>query len=46
MKKMALLTRGEREQMGLAGRKKMERQFDKIVVVKNTVDAVFLKSDH
>ena len=46
MKKMALLSRSEREQMGLAGRKKMERQFDKKVVVKNTVDAVFLKPNH
>lgn len=41
MKKMALLSREEREQMGLAARKKMERQFDKNVVVKNTIDAVF-----
>ena len=46
MKKMALMPREERAQMGLAGREKMERQFDKKVVVKNTVDAVFLKSDH
>ncbi len=41
MKKMALLSREEREQMGLAARKKMERQFDKQVVVRNTIDAVF-----
>ena len=39
MKKMALLSREEREQMGLAARKKMERQFDKRIVVKNTIDA-------
>lgn len=41
MKKMALLSREEREQMGIAGRKRMERQFDKKVVVRNTIDAVF-----
>ena len=41
MKKMALLSREEREQMGLAARKKMERQFDKQIVVQNTIDAVF-----
>ncbi|MBE6950610.1 MAG: glycosyltransferase family 4 protein [Ruminococcaceae bacterium] len=41
MKKMALLSRQERGQMGIAGRKRMERQFDKKVVVKNTIDAVF-----
>jgi galacturonosyltransferase len=40
MKKMALLSRSEREQMGLAARKKMEHQFDKKVVVKNTIDAL------
>jgi hypothetical protein len=33
--------REEREQMGLAGRKKMERQFDKKIVVQNTIDAIF-----
>ena len=41
MKKMALLSREERAQMGIAGRAKMERQFDKKVVVQNTLDAVF-----
>ena len=40
MKKMALLSREEREQMGLAARKKMEQQFDKRFVVKNTIDAI------
>ena len=40
MKKMALLSREEREQMGLAARKKMEREFDKRFVVKNTMDAI------
>lgn len=41
MRKMALLSREEREQMGIAGRKRMEQQFDKKVVVKNTIDAIF-----
>ena len=41
MKKMALLSRSEREQMGLAARKKMERQFDKKAVVQSTIDAIF-----
>ena len=40
MKKMALLSREERAQMGIAAREKMERQFDKKVVVKNTIDAI------
>ena len=41
MKKMALMSREEREQMGIAGRKLMERQFDKKIVVQNTIDAIF-----
>ena len=41
MKKMALLSRREREQMGLAARKKMERQFDKNIVVQTTINAIF-----
>ena len=41
MKKMALLSRQEREQMGLAARKKMERQFDKGMVVEKTIAAVW-----
>jgi len=40
MKKMALLPREDRAQMGIAGREKMERQFDKKVVVKNTINAI------
>ena len=40
MKKMALLSREERAQMGLAGRAKMERVFDKKVVVRNTIHAI------
>lgn len=43
MKKMALLSREERAEMGLAARAKMERQFDKNVVVQNTIDAIFQK---
>ena len=41
MKKMALLPREERARMGLAGREKMERQFDKKIVVNNTIDSIF-----
>ena len=41
MMKMAHLPRSEREQMGIAGRAKMARQFDKRVVVKHTIDAIF-----
>ena len=41
MKKMALLPREAREQMGRAARKKMERQFDKDAVVRETIDAIF-----
>ena len=40
MKKMALMPREERAQMGLAGREKMERQFDKKLVVQNTIQAI------
>ena len=40
MKKMALMPREERAQMGLDGRKKMERQFDKKLVVQNTIQAI------
>ena len=41
MKKMALLPREEREKMGRAGRERMERQFDKRIVVQNTLRAIF-----
>lgn len=41
MKKMALLSREERAHMGLAGRTKMERQFDKQKVVQNTICAIY-----
>ena len=40
MKKMALMPRNERTQMGLDGREKMERQFDKKLVVQNTIRAI------
>lgn len=39
---MALLSLQEREQMGYAGREKMERQFDKKGVVQNTIRAMGL----
>lgn len=38
MKKMLGLTREERKMMGLAGRKKIEEEFDKTVVVKRTIE--------
>ena len=41
MKKMALLSRQEREQMGIAGRKRMEQQFDKRKVVEQTIRAIW-----
>ena len=40
---MVNLSRTQREQMGLAGRKKVEREFEKNMVVKNTMDAIFAK---
>ena len=41
MKEMALLTREERAEMGRAARRRMEQQFDKNVVVENTIRAIF-----
>ena len=41
MKKMALLSREERAQMGIAGRKRMEQQFDKRKVVEKTIHAIW-----
>ena len=41
MKRMALLSRKEREAMGIAGRRKMEKQFDKQEVIRQTVEALF-----
>ena len=42
MKKMCACTREDREKMGLAGRRHMEKTFDKNVVVANTVNALKL----
>ena len=41
MRRMAELSRGEREGMGLAARRKVERDFEKYMVVQKTMDAVF-----
>lgn len=41
MKKIAELSREERMEMGLAGRKLMEERFDKEVVVEDTMNAIF-----
>ena len=41
MRRMAELSRGEREAMGLAARRKVERDFEKYMVVQKTMDAVF-----
>ena len=41
MKKMAELSREERMEMGLAGRKRMEELFDKQIVVEDTMNAIF-----
>ena len=40
MKKMALMSREERAQMGLAARAKMEQQFDKHKVIRHTISAL------
>ena len=41
MRAMALLSRDRRAAMGTAGREKMEREFDKTLVVRRTVEAIF-----
>ncbi len=41
MKRMALLSRKERMAMGEAGRKKMEQEFDKRTVIRQTIHALF-----
>lgn len=43
MLEMANLSCSQREQMGLAARQKVEREFEKNMVVKKTVDAIFAK---
>ena len=41
MRQMATLSRGERENMGLAARKKAELEFEKGMVVEKTIHAIF-----
>lgn len=41
MKKIATMSRSQREQMGLAGRRRMEELFDKQMVVEDTMNAIF-----
>ena len=41
MLQMAHLPRSDREKMGLAARRKVEREFKKTMVVQDTIDAIF-----
>lgn len=41
MRRMASISRADREKMGLAGRHKVEREFDKQTVVQQTICAIF-----
>lgn len=41
MKKVAAMSRSQREEMGLAGRRRMEELFDKQMVVEDTMNAIF-----
>jgi galacturonosyltransferase len=43
MRQMTTLSRTEREQMGIAARQKVEREFEKNQVVAKTMDAIFTK---
>ena len=43
MHQMAALPRSDREKMGLAARHKVEREFEKNMVVQKTIDAIFAK---
>ncbi len=43
MREMALLSAPERESMGLAGRRKIAREFEKSMVVSKTIEAIFRK---
>ncbi len=45
MRKIALMSREDREKMGLAARRKMECQFDKQKVVSMTIDAMFRQDE-
>ena len=41
MMKMVQMSREDREQMGVAARRKMEREFDKNLVVRQTIEGIF-----
>ncbi len=41
MRRMAAMPRAQREEMGLAGRQRMEKLFDRQIVVENTMNAIF-----
>lgn len=41
MRRMAALSRGEREKMGLQGRQKVRQEFEKNMVVRKTMEAIF-----
>lgn len=43
MLEVANMSRSQREQMGLAARRKVERVFEKNMVVKKTIDTIFVK---
>jgi glycosyltransferase involved in cell wall biosynthesis len=43
MRRMANMSRTQREKMGLAGREKVQREFEKNMVVGKTMDAIFAK---
>ncbi len=43
MRRMAALSRADREKMGLAARRKVEQEFEKNMVVSKTIDAIFAK---
>ena len=43
MYQMAILPRAQRDQMGLQGRKKVEQEFEKKMVVRKTIHAIFMK---
>lgn len=41
MRRITVMTRAQREEMGLAGRRKVEELFDKQIVVEDTMNAIF-----
>ena len=46
MKRFLALTAEQREQMGIAGRKKMEKEFDRERVINDTLKAIVLVGNH